>query len=77
MQYGLLPCDRDQTQAYVESSNPRNISLYKRLGFELLGTIQVGSNSLVVFFLAGQEQLRRNFDRELLARWQYLKRIEF
>ena len=47
MQHGLLPCDREQTQAYVESSNPRNISLYKRHGFELLGTIQVGTSPLV------------------------------
>ena len=44
MQHALLPCDRDQTQAYLESSNPRNISLYKRHGFELLGTIQVGTS---------------------------------
>ena len=47
MQHGLFPCDREQTQAYVESSNPRNISLYKRHGFELLGTIQVGTSPLV------------------------------
>ena len=44
MQHALLPCDRDQTLAYVESSNPRNISLYKRHGFELLGTIQMGTS---------------------------------
>jgi ribosomal protein S18 acetylase RimI-like enzyme len=44
LQHLLLTCDRDQTQAYLESSNPRNISLYKRHGFELLGTIEVGTS---------------------------------
>jgi ribosomal protein S18 acetylase RimI-like enzyme len=44
MQHALLPCDRDQTLAYLESSNPRNIPLYQRHGFEVLGTIQVGTS---------------------------------
>jgi GNAT superfamily N-acetyltransferase len=42
LQRTLLPCDRDQTLAYLESTNPKNIPLYERHGFELLGTIQVG-----------------------------------
>ncbi|WP_431095423.1 GNAT family N-acetyltransferase [Polaromonas aquatica] len=44
MQHALLPCDRDHTLAYLESSNPKNIPLYERQGFELLGTIQVGTS---------------------------------
>jgi ribosomal protein S18 acetylase RimI-like enzyme len=44
MQHALMPCDRDKTLAYLESSNPKNIPLYKRHGFELLGTIQVGAS---------------------------------
>jgi ribosomal protein S18 acetylase RimI-like enzyme len=44
MQHALLPCDRDHTLAYLESSNPKNIPLYERRGFELLGTIQVGTS---------------------------------
>jgi ribosomal protein S18 acetylase RimI-like enzyme len=44
MQHALVPCDQDKTPAYLESSNPRNISLYKRHGFELLGTIQAGTS---------------------------------
>ena len=44
MKYALIPCDRDRTPAYLESSNPKNIPLYERHGFELLGTIQVGSS---------------------------------
>ncbi len=44
MQHALLPCDRDRKRAYLESTNPENISLYERHGFEVLGTIQVGSS---------------------------------
>ncbi len=40
----LLQCDRDRTPAYLESSNPANISLYERYGFRVLATIQVGSS---------------------------------
>jgi ribosomal protein S18 acetylase RimI-like enzyme len=44
MRHALIACDRDGTLAYLESSNPRNIPLYERHGFELLGTIQVGTS---------------------------------
>ncbi len=44
MRHALVPCDRDQTLAYLESTNPKNIPLYERHGFELLGTIQAGSS---------------------------------
>lgn len=44
MKHALVPCDRDRTLAYLESSNPKNIPLYERFGFELLGTIQVGTS---------------------------------
>lgn len=44
MQHALLPCDRDHKLAYLESSNPRNVPLYERHGFEVLGKIQVGSS---------------------------------
>jgi ribosomal protein S18 acetylase RimI-like enzyme len=40
----LARCDRDGLLAYLESSNPRNITLYERHGFEVMGTIQVGSS---------------------------------
>jgi ribosomal protein S18 acetylase RimI-like enzyme len=48
MAYALERCDRDKLPAYLESSNPRNISLYRRHGFEPLGTIQVGSAPPIV-----------------------------
>ena len=44
MQHALHPCDRDHQLAYLESTNPRNIPLYERHGFELLGAIQVGTS---------------------------------
>jgi GNAT superfamily N-acetyltransferase len=44
LEYALIRCDRENELAYLESSNPRNIPLYQRHGFELLGTIQVGSS---------------------------------
>lgn len=44
MRHALAVCDRDGLAAYLESSNPRNISLYVRFGFEIVGTIRVGSS---------------------------------
>jgi ribosomal protein S18 acetylase RimI-like enzyme len=48
MQYALERCDREKLSAYLESTNPRNISLYRRHGFEELGTIQAGSSPTLV-----------------------------
>jgi ribosomal protein S18 acetylase RimI-like enzyme len=44
LRHALASCDRDKSLAYLESSNPRNLSLYLRHGFELIGTIQVGDS---------------------------------
>jgi ribosomal protein S18 acetylase RimI-like enzyme len=44
LKHGLIACDRDGTAAYLESTNPNNIPLYERHGFELLGTIQAGTS---------------------------------
>ena len=48
MAYALAECDRVRLPAYLESTNPRNISLYKRHGFDALGTIQVGTSPPIV-----------------------------
>ena len=48
MAHALERCDRDRAPAYLESSNPRNISLYRRHGFEVVGTVQVGSSPTIV-----------------------------
>ena len=48
MAHALARCDADRSPAYLESSNPRNIPLYQRHGFEVMGTIQVGSSPSIV-----------------------------
>lgn len=47
MRYAVARCDREGAVAYLESSNPRNIPLYRRHGFEVLGEIRVGAAPLV------------------------------
>lgn len=47
MRHALARCDRDGLPAYLESSNPRNLSLYLRHGFEPLPPIQVGRSPLM------------------------------
>ncbi len=44
MEHALIACDRDHAPAYLESSNPKNVPLYERHGFTVLGTIQVGTS---------------------------------
>ena len=48
LRYALEQCDRDRMPAYLESSNPRNVPLYQRHGFEIIGTIQSGTSPTVV-----------------------------
>ena len=47
MRHATERCDRDGLPAYLESSNPRNISLYERHGFEVMGRIQAGSSPVM------------------------------
>ncbi len=47
MKAALARIDEAGLPAYLESSNPRNISLYERHGFEATGEIQVGTSPLV------------------------------
>jgi GNAT superfamily N-acetyltransferase len=48
LRYALEHVDRAGAPAYLESSNPRNIPLYERHGFEVLGSIQAGSSPTIV-----------------------------
>jgi ribosomal protein S18 acetylase RimI-like enzyme len=47
MKHVLRRCDEEGIAAYLESSNPRNISLYERHGFEIVGRIQSGSSPVL------------------------------
>lgn len=47
MKSALVRCDEDRMPAYLESSNPRNISLYERHGFEIIGRIQSGESPVM------------------------------
>jgi ribosomal protein S18 acetylase RimI-like enzyme len=42
LQHSLANCDADALPAYLESSNPKNIPLYERFGFEVIGKIKAG-----------------------------------
>ena len=48
LRHALEQCDRDHMPVYLESSNPRNIPLYQRHGFEIVGKIQAGASPTVV-----------------------------
>lgn len=41
---GLEVCDRDHLAAYPEATNPANIPLYERFGFEVIVQIRAGSS---------------------------------
>jgi GNAT superfamily N-acetyltransferase len=46
--HALQACDEGGVAAYVECSNPENVPLYRRYGFEVLGTIRVGSSPPII-----------------------------
>jgi ribosomal protein S18 acetylase RimI-like enzyme len=47
MKHALIPCDRDNKFAFLESTNSKNIPLYERHGFTVLNTIQVGTSPTI------------------------------
>jgi len=58
MKHALRRVDQDRLPAYLESSNQRNISLYQRHGFEVIGEIQHGSSPVVTPMLRPARELR-------------------
>lgn len=42
MEHGLALCDEARLPAYLESTNPKNIPLYERHGFTVIGEIRIG-----------------------------------
>lgn len=49
----LEVCDRNNQAAYLEATNPRNIPLYQRFGFEITGSIQASSSPSIVTMFRG------------------------
>lgn len=60
LSYALEPCDRDGCLAYLESSNPRNIPLYERHGFRVIGELQSGSSPTMVAMLRTPQSATAN-----------------
>ena len=46
--HAMRRCGRDGLPAYLESSNPANVPLYERFGFEVIGEIQSGSSPKLI-----------------------------
>jgi ribosomal protein S18 acetylase RimI-like enzyme len=44
LQHATARCDQAGQLAYLESSNPANVPLYERHGFEIVGQIQAGTS---------------------------------
>jgi len=55
LRHAVARSDREGVPAYLESSNPRNISLYERYGFVRLGIIQSGESPEVVPMLRREQ----------------------
>ena len=43
----LEACDRDHLPAYLESSNPKNVPLYQKHGFEVVAELQAGRSPTI------------------------------
>ncbi|WP_299487765.1 N-acetyltransferase [Acaryochloris sp. IP29b_bin.137] len=43
----LRICDQQQELVYLEATNARNVALYQKHGFEMLGTVQVGNSPIL------------------------------
>ena len=44
----LNACDRQKVSAYLEATSHRNVPLYKRHGFEAVGSIQAGDSPQII-----------------------------
>lgn len=48
IRHALEKCDREGVSAYLEATSARSVPMYERLGFEALGSIQVGNSPQIV-----------------------------
>jgi GNAT superfamily N-acetyltransferase len=51
LKHALALVDRDGATAYLESSNPKNVPLYVRHGFEVIGEVQAGNSPTIAAML--------------------------
>lgn len=56
MEHGVSVCDDQNVAAYLESTNPANISLYEKFRFEVIGEIQVGTSPVITRMLRSETQ---------------------
>ncbi len=47
LRHALDRCDRDGLPAYLESTNDRNIPLYERFGFKVVGQIRTATSPII------------------------------
>jgi ribosomal protein S18 acetylase RimI-like enzyme len=57
LEYALHQCGIEGYLAYLESSNPRNVPLYERHGFRVIGEIQHGSSPVMRAMVRMPEKL--------------------
>ncbi|MEO0438182.1 MAG: GNAT family N-acetyltransferase [Pseudomonadota bacterium] len=54
LKHSLQCCDARQTHAYLENSNPANLSFYQKHGFEVIGETTLGDEGPPVWFMLRQ-----------------------
>ena len=59
MKHALKRCDEEGLPSYLESTNPKNISLYNRYGFEVMGEIQCGKCPVVTPMIREPQKIIR------------------
>ena len=47
----LKMCDAEKVSAYLEATSPRNVPLYGRHGFEVVGNVQVADSPEIIAML--------------------------
>ncbi|MEO5860439.1 MAG: GNAT family N-acetyltransferase [Pyrinomonadaceae bacterium] len=63
LQHSLTNCDAEEMPAYLESSNPKNIALYEKFGFEQIGVIRSGDAPPMFPML---RKAQRTWDEDIL-----------
>ena len=48
LSHALKACDSQKVLAYLEATSPRNVPLYRRHGFEVLGSIQAADSPPII-----------------------------